>query len=87
MSIDMTNNNNTNSKCPKCSSTMVQHPSLLSMPLTSSSSSSSSAQQHSEEHMKKMNIEDQDANFIFKFISCEKCGYSEFFLNDRGRRI
>jgi hypothetical protein len=24
----------------------------------------------------KMNIEDQDANFIFKFMSCEKYGYS-----------
>jgi predicted nucleic-acid-binding Zn-ribbon protein len=76
------NNNNTNSKCPKCSSNMVQHSSLLSMPLTSSST-----QQNAEEDMKKMNIEDQDANFIFKFISCEKCGYSEFFLNDRGTRI
>ncbi|MFL6342859.1 MAG: hypothetical protein ACJ72U_15110 [Nitrososphaeraceae archaeon] len=77
------NNNNTNSKCPKCSSNMVQHSSLLSMPLTSSSST----QQNAQEDMKKMNIEDQDANFIFKFISCEKCGYSEFFLNDRGIRI
>jgi predicted nucleic-acid-binding Zn-ribbon protein len=75
------NNNNTNSKCPKCSSNMVQHSSLVSMPLTSST------QQNAQEDMKKMNIEDQDANFIFKFISCEKCGYSEFFLNDRGIRI
>jgi predicted nucleic-acid-binding Zn-ribbon protein len=76
------NNNKTNSKCPKCSSNMVQHSSLLSMPLTSSST-----QQNAQEDMKKMNIEDQDANFIFKFISCEKCGYTEFFLNDRGIRI
>ncbi|MFL6459348.1 MAG: hypothetical protein ACJ71J_00095 [Nitrososphaeraceae archaeon] len=75
------NNNNINSKCPKCSSNMVQHSSLVSMPLTSST------QQNAQEDMKKMNIEDQDANFIFKFISCEKCGYSEFFLNDRGIRI
>jgi hypothetical protein len=34
---DDANINNNNSKCPKCSSNMVQHPSLLSMPLTSSS--------------------------------------------------
>ena len=77
-------NNNAKSKCPKCSSDMVQHLSLLSMPLTSSSSS---LQQNAEEETEKMNIEDQDANFIFKFISCVKCGYSEFFLNNVGRRI
>jgi predicted nucleic-acid-binding Zn-ribbon protein len=81
--VNNNNNNKTNSKCPKCSSNMVQHSSLLSMPLASSSST----QQNAQEDMKKMNIEDQDANFIFKFISCEKCGYSEFFLNDRGIRI
>ncbi|MFL6358631.1 MAG: hypothetical protein ACJ71K_11670 [Nitrososphaeraceae archaeon] len=81
MTATNNNNNKTNSKCPKCSSNMVQHSSLLSMPLTSST------QQNAQEDMKKMNIEDQDANFIFKFISCEKCGYSEFFLNDRGIRI
>ncbi|MFL6470657.1 MAG: hypothetical protein ACJ71H_07380 [Nitrososphaeraceae archaeon] len=83
MTATNNNNNKTNSKCPKCSSNMVQHSSLLSMPLTSSFST----QQNAQEVMKKMNIEDQDANFIFKFISCEKCGYSEFFLNDRGIRI
>ena len=29
-------------------------------------------------------IEDQDADFIFKFISCRICGYSEFYLAEGG---
>ena len=56
----------TNSKCPKCSGAMIKHPSLLSMPLTSSAEGKA--------------IEDQDADFIFKFTSCRICGYSEFYL-------
>jgi predicted nucleic-acid-binding Zn-ribbon protein len=28
----------------------------------------------------KTSIEDQDADFVFKFISCRKCGYSEFYV-------
>jgi predicted Zn-ribbon and HTH transcriptional regulator len=48
MTYNNDSSNNTNSKCPKCSSNMVQHPSLLSMPLTSSS-----PQQNVEEDMKK----------------------------------
>jgi predicted nucleic-acid-binding Zn-ribbon protein len=56
----------TDSKCPKCSGAMIEHPSLLSMPLTSSAEGKA--------------IEDQDADFIFKFISCRICGYSEFYL-------
>jgi len=64
--MNMTLNNT--KKCPKCSSDMIQHPSLLSMPLSSSS--------HSTYNMKKLNVEDQDANFIFKFKSCKHCGYA-----------
>lgn len=75
----MNMNNIINSKCPKCQSSMVVHPSSLSMPLTSS--------QNANKDRKKMNIEDQDANFIFKFKSCKKCGYSEFYLKDSGSRI
>ena len=65
------------SKCPKCSSDMmIQHPSLLSMPLSSLPNYT--------DNMRKVNIEDQDANFIFKFKSCKKCGYSEFYLHNNG---
>jgi predicted nucleic-acid-binding Zn-ribbon protein len=60
---------------------MVEHPSSLSMPLSSSQT------QNATNDLKKMNIEDQDANFIFKFSSCKKCGYSEFYLKDGGSRI
>lgn len=70
----------TNNTCPKCSSNMVPHPSLLSMPLSS--------QEITANDTKKMNIEDQDANFVFRFSSCSKCGYSEFYLtNGSGSRI
>jgi hypothetical protein len=31
-------------------------------------------------------IEDQDADFVFKFISCRNCGYSEFYLVGGGVR-
>ncbi len=65
-------NNNT---CPKCSSNMVRHPSLLSMPLSSS-------QEITANDTKKVNIEDQDANFVFHFSSCSNCGYSEFYLTN-----
>ena len=60
------------SNCPKClSGDMVEHPSFLSIPLTSSSKIAEKS---------KTSIEDQDADFVFKFISCRKCGYSEFYL-------
>ena len=63
---------NKSSKCPKCvSGDMIGHPSLLSMPLTSRT-----------EDKAKAAIEDQDADFIFKFTSCKNCGYSEFYLVD-----
>jgi predicted Zn-ribbon and HTH transcriptional regulator len=64
------------SKCPKCLFDMIQHPSLLSMPLTSSP--------HDTSNIRKINIEDQDASFLFKFKSCKNCGYSEFYLHNRG---
>jgi predicted nucleic-acid-binding Zn-ribbon protein len=60
------------SNCPKClSGDMFEHPSFLSIPLTSSSKIAEKS---------KTSIEDQDADFVFKFISCRKCGYSEFYL-------
>ena len=61
------------SKCPKCSSDMIQHPSLVSMALSSAS--------HENGNMRKINIEDQDANFVLKFKSCKKCEFSEFYLH------
>jgi predicted nucleic-acid-binding Zn-ribbon protein len=70
--------NNLN-KCPKCSSDMIDHPSLLSMSLSSSS--------HDTDNMKKINIQDQEANFIFKFKSCKNCGYSEFYLHNSGSTV
>jgi len=45
---------NINDKCPKCSSDMIEHPSLLSMPLTSLFQSTSA-------DTKNMSIEDQAA--------------------------
>jgi hypothetical protein len=54
---------------------MIEHPSLLSMPLTSRDADKS-----------KVTIEDQDADFVFKFISCRNCGYSEFYLIGGGVR-
>jgi predicted nucleic-acid-binding Zn-ribbon protein len=72
--------NNINYKCPKCSSNMIEHPSLLSMPLTSLSQNTSS-------DTKNMSIEDQDANFMFRFNSCKRCGYSEFYLYNGGRTV
>ena len=61
---------------------MIKHPSMLSMPLTSPEPQSNSTK-------KNMNIEDQDANFVFRFHSCSKCGYSEFYLTNKspGDRI
>ncbi|MBV9178745.1 MAG: hypothetical protein JO297_17100 [Nitrososphaeraceae archaeon] len=66
--------NDTISKCPKCSSDMIQHPSSVSMPLSSPADEMNNT--------RKINIEDQDANFVFKFSSCKKCGYSEFYLHN-----
>ena len=66
---------NKSNKCPKCmSGDMIEHPSLLSMPFTSAADKSKAA------------IEDQDADFVFKFISCRNCGYSEFYLVGGGVR-
>ena len=48
--------NGTISKCPKCSSDMIKHPSSVSMPLSSSPNDTS--------NMRKIKIEDQDANFV-----------------------
>ena len=78
------NKNNNNRKCPKCSSSMIKHPSMLSMPLTSLE-----PQSKTNATKKSMNIiEDQDANFIFRFHSCTKCGYTELYLyNKKGKRI
>jgi predicted nucleic-acid-binding Zn-ribbon protein len=60
------------SKCPKClSGDMVEHPSFLSIPFTSRSKIAEKL---------KTAVEDQDADFVFKFISCRKCGYSEFYV-------
>lgn len=65
-------NKENNSKCPKClSGDMVEHPSFLSMPFTSRSKIAEKS---------KTAIEDQDADFVFKFVSCRKCGYSEFYV-------
>jgi predicted nucleic-acid-binding Zn-ribbon protein len=50
---------------------MVEHPSFLSMPFTSRSKIAEKL---------KTAIEDQDADFVFKFVSCGKCGYSEFYV-------
>jgi predicted nucleic-acid-binding Zn-ribbon protein len=55
---------------------MVQHASSVSMPLSSSPDDTS--------NMRKISIEDQDANFVFKFKSCKNCGYSEFYLHNNG---
>jgi predicted nucleic-acid-binding Zn-ribbon protein len=66
------NNKENSSNCPKClSGDMVEHPSFLSIPLTSSSKTAEKS---------RTSIEDQDANFVFKFISCRRCGYSEFYV-------
>lgn len=66
------NNKENSSNCPKClTGDMVEHPSFLSIPLTSSSKTAEKS---------RTSIEDQDADFVFKFISCRRCGYSEFYV-------
>jgi predicted nucleic-acid-binding Zn-ribbon protein len=67
--------------CPKCTSSMVDHPSVVSMPL------SSSQEMETDANITKANIEDQDANFTFRFRSCSKCGYTEFYLGEKGKRV
>ncbi|MDQ3854308.1 MAG: zinc ribbon domain-containing protein [Thermoproteota archaeon] len=65
-------NKQNRSKCPKClSGDMIEHPSFLSMPFTSPSKIAEKL---------KTAIEDQDADFVFRFVSCRKCGYSEFYV-------
>ena len=76
----ITGGKNSNRKCPKCSSDMIKHPSMLSMPLTLPKPQSNSTK-------KNMNIEDQDANFTFGFHSCSKCGYTELYLYGKGKRV
>lgn len=66
------NNKENSNKCPKClSGHMVEHPSFLSVPYTSRSKAAEKS---------KTAIEDQDAAFVFKFLSCKRCGYSEFYM-------
>ena len=66
------NNKENSNKCPKClSGDMVEHPSFLSVPYTSRSKAAEKS---------KIAIEDQDADFVFKFLSCKRCGYSEFYM-------
>jgi predicted nucleic-acid-binding Zn-ribbon protein len=50
---------------------MIEHPSFLSIPFTSRSKIAEKL---------KTAIEDQDADFVFRFVSCRKCGYSEFYV-------
>ena len=73
--------NDAKSKCSKCSSDMIRHSSLVSMALSSSADDTN--------NVGKINIEDQDANFVFKFSSCKTCGYSEFCLHNKesGTRV
>jgi predicted nucleic-acid-binding Zn-ribbon protein len=78
----ITGGKNSNRKCPKCSSDMIKHESMLSMPLTSSEPQSTA-----DTTKKNMNIEDQDANFTFRFHSCSKCGYTELYLHGKGKRV
>jgi predicted Zn-ribbon and HTH transcriptional regulator len=69
---DHDNKDSNSSKCPKCiSGDMIEHPSFLSMPFTSPSKVAEKL---------KTAIEDQDANFVFRFVSCRKCGFSEFYV-------
>jgi predicted nucleic-acid-binding Zn-ribbon protein len=64
--------NNNSSKCSKCSSgDMIEHPSFFSTPLTRRSKIAEKV---------KTAIEDQDAEFVLKFVSCRNCRYSEFYL-------
>jgi predicted nucleic-acid-binding Zn-ribbon protein len=77
----MTNNN----ICQKCSSNMVKHPSLLSMAFASSQKMMPTTTD--DNATLNVNIEDQDANFTFRFYSCSKCGYTEFYLADKEKRI
>ena len=65
-------NRENNDKCPKClSGDMIKHLSFLSIPYTSRSKGAEKS---------KTAIEDQDADFVFKFLSCKRCGYSEFYM-------
>jgi predicted nucleic-acid-binding Zn-ribbon protein len=59
---------------------------MLSMPLTSSELQSKT--NATKKNMNMNIMEDQDANFIFRFYSCTKCGYTELYLhNNKGKRI
>ena len=69
---DASDHDNNSVKCPKCiSGDMIEHPSFLSIPFTSPSKIAEKL---------RTAIEDQDANFVFRFISCRKCGFSEFYV-------
>jgi hypothetical protein len=54
---------------------MIEHPSLLSMPLPSK-----------DRDKLKVAIDDQDAHFVFKLISCRNREFSEFYLINVGVR-
>ena len=73
MDDDKEHDNKVNSnKCPKClSGDMIEHPSYLSMPFTSRSKIAEKS---------KTAVEDQDADFVFRFVSCRKCEYSELYV-------
>ena len=65
-------NKENSSKCPKClSGDMVEHPSYLSMPFTSRSKIAEKS---------KTAVEDQDADLVFRFVSCRKYEYSELYV-------
>jgi hypothetical protein len=62
--------NNNSSKCSKCpSGDMIEHPSFFSMPLTSRSKITEKV---------KTAIEDQDAEFVLKFVSCRNLDIQSF---------
>lgn len=75
LSVEMTSNDII---CPKRTS----NPSLVSMPLSSPQKMGTG-----DNNIITANIEDQDANFTFHFRSCSKCGYTEFYLDEKGRRV
>ncbi len=69
---NMTKESSKSINCPRCQSgNMIEHPSPLTMPMASKTATRDSS---------KIAIEDQDANFVFRFVSCSSCGYSEFYL-------
>ena len=64
LSVEMTSNDII---CPKCTLNMVDHPSLVSMPLSSPQKMGTG-----DNNIITANIEDQDANFTFRFRSWQQ---------------